>query len=397
MGSGVTTDHTYGVGGTYTVVLTVTDTDDGADSDTQNVNVSEAPQVTDQVAVGEIHVSGSASGEFSDTHSNDDITQDITEVESGGKPSKRYSYLEHKWFFDVQPGNLVTFYFNAWSDSSSDGDQFMFAYSTDDSEYINMLTVNATYDNGYQSYPLPPSTSGRVYVRVVDTNRTQGNRSLDTIYVDHIFIRTETASGSPPNPPSILTADAVSASQIELAWTDNSADEVGFEIERSPNGSSWEVIASVSANTTTYSDTGLSSGTTYHYQVRAYNLYGYSGYSNIDNATTHATGSVHVGSLVGSSNPGNRDRWDAEVTITVHDGAEALVSGATVTGVWSGGATGSASCTTNTQGWCQLEKRNIKADQGSVVFTVTDVTYSDYTYIPENNHDPGSAITIPKP
>jgi len=39
---------------------------------------------------------------------------------------------------------------------------------------------------------------------------------------------------APPNAPSGLTATAVSQHQINLAWADNSSDESGFKIERSP-------------------------------------------------------------------------------------------------------------------------------------------------------------------
>lgn len=73
------------------------------------------------------------------------------------------------------------------------------------------------------------------------------------------------------NAPTNLTATAVSTSQIDLAWTDNSSIEDGFSIERSPNGvTGWTEIATVGANITVYSDTGLASSTTYFYRVRAF-------------------------------------------------------------------------------------------------------------------------------
>src|SRR5215813_13908126 len=75
-----------------------------------------------------------------------------------------------------------------------------------------------------------------------------------------------------PAAPSNLSAAAVSSSQINLAWQDNSSDETGFAIERAPSGSGpWSQIASVGAGVQSYSDVGLSAATTYYYRVRAYN------------------------------------------------------------------------------------------------------------------------------
>jgi hypothetical protein len=95
----------------------------------------------------------------------------------------------------------------------------------------------------------------------------------------------------PPAAPSGLSATAVSSSQINLAWTDNSNNEDGFRIERGPDGSTWTQIASVGAGVTSYSNTGLSASTAstaYHYRVRAYNAAGNSGYTGPASATTAA-------------------------------------------------------------------------------------------------------------
>jgi C1A family cysteine protease len=96
-------------------------------------------------------------------------------------------------------------------------------------------------------------------------------------------------SSSPPISPTSLTATTLSSSQINLSWSDNSTDETSFRVERSPNGtSSWDEIGNVAANTTSYSNTVLSSCTTYYYRVRAHrsgdNVY--SSYSNVSSATT---------------------------------------------------------------------------------------------------------------
>ena len=75
----------------------------------------------------------------------------------------------------------------------------------------------------------------------------------------------------PPTAPTVLTATR-NLSNVSLAWTDNSSNETGFYIERrvSVTGS-FGVIATGSMNVTSYIDATAASGTSYDYQVRAYN------------------------------------------------------------------------------------------------------------------------------
>ena len=96
-----------------------------------------------------------------------------------------------------------------------------------------------------------------------------------------------TGLGPPPADPSDLTATAVSSVQINLAWADNSDNETGFKIERKAGASgTYAQIGTVGANVTAYSSTGLTTNTTYYYQVRAYSAAGNSNYSDPVNATT---------------------------------------------------------------------------------------------------------------
>ncbi|MHC4396576.1 MAG: hypothetical protein ACYS1A_13065 [Planctomycetota bacterium] len=141
------------------------------------------------VADGEISVAGTVSGSYTDTQSSDNSYESIQEIESGGKPANRHSYLEHKWTINVTGTDPVTFYVEAYHTSNSEGDEFLFAYSTNDSVYTDMLTVTKTNDDdANQSYELPGGTSGTVYIRVKDTDQSTANKTLDTIYVDHMYI-----------------------------------------------------------------------------------------------------------------------------------------------------------------------------------------------------------------
>jgi len=91
-----------------------------------------------------------------------------------------------------------------------------------------------------------------------------------------------------PNPVSGLATTATSSSQINLSWIDNSTDETGFKIERAtPNcASTFSLITTTAANTTTYQNTGLTASTNYCYQVKATNAGGDSMASNQAQATT---------------------------------------------------------------------------------------------------------------
>lgn len=93
------------------------------------------------------------------------------------------------------------------------------------------------------------------------------------------------ASIPAPNAPTNLVAEAVSQSEIDLTWKDNSSNEKVFKIERKLSGATtWEEIGQVISGTTSFSSLGLKEDSTYLYRVRASNEGGESAYSNIDSS-----------------------------------------------------------------------------------------------------------------
>src|SRR5207253_10908073 len=66
-----------------------------------------------------------------------------------------------------------------------------------------------------------------------------------------------------------------------------------FAVEQSPNGNNnWTQIATPTS--TSYVVSGLSPATIYFFRVRAHNVLGFSGYSNISSATTNASGTHSI-------------------------------------------------------------------------------------------------------
>src|SRR5262245_6885824 len=91
----------------------------------------------------------------------------------------------------------------------------------------------------------------------------------------------------PLGTPQNLIATAVSLSEIDLQWTDNSSAEIGFLIERKTGTGSWLQVGVTNADATNFqNDSGLTPSTTYTYRVRAYSPTDHSGYSNESAATT---------------------------------------------------------------------------------------------------------------
>jgi Fibronectin type III domain len=95
-----------------------------------------------------------------------------------------------------------------------------------------------------------------------------------------------------PAAPSGLTATAGGETSIDLAWVDNSQVEDGYEVERENI-----VVATLTANATTYHDAGLVPNTRYHYRVRARKADGFSMYSGLAAAVTTTVPPLAAGEL----------------------------------------------------------------------------------------------------
>ena len=284
--------HSYAGTGNYTVNLTVTDDDGLTDVTSIAVPVSEPMPWVDHFAEADLGGSGTVSGSYTDTQNDDGATQSITEIESGGRKSNRYSYLQKTWQFTVVPGSMVTLYANAWSSVSGDGDAYVFSWSSDNSNFNDLFAVSSTDPANQQSGLIP--ADGTIYIRVRDTDRGQGNGDLDTVFVDHLYIRSENgAIPDPPLAPTNLQVTGKTSDSVSLSWSHLSADETGFDLERSLSGSgNWLLAASPAGGASAHTDGNLSSATAYDYRIRARNAGGVSAWSNGVTETTDAAAPI---------------------------------------------------------------------------------------------------------
>jgi len=201
-----------------------------------------------------------------------------------------------------------------------------------------------------------------------------------------------------PNAPSGLGATAISSSQINLQWTDNSSNETGFSIERCTGAgcSTFAQVGTAAAGANTFSDTGLAASTSYTYQVRAVNGSLASNPSNTATAVTQANQqtdtTVWVTALTKSSAAIGKNQWRATATITTGNSTGAK-SGVTVRGSWSDGTTGS--CVTSTTGSCSINSAKLSTKVASTTFTITSLTSSTLTY--DSTKNVAGSIVIDKP
>jgi chitodextrinase len=134
----------------------------------------------------------------------------------------------------------------------------------------------------FNNIGLIPNTSYTYRVRATDAAGNLGAYS-------NVATTTTLPDTQPPGAPGALTATTLGSTQINLSWgaaTDN-VGVTGYLVERCEGVSCSTFTQIGPSSTTTFNDTGLTSGTVYGYRVRATDAAGNLGsYSNVATATT---------------------------------------------------------------------------------------------------------------
>jgi hypothetical protein len=152
----------------------------------------------------------------------------------------------------------------SWTDNANNEDGFKIERSLNGTSFSQIATVGAnvtTYNDG-------SVTDQTQYWYRVRAYNAGGNSAYS-----NTATATAQCAGTAPAAPTI-TSTSSTRDSVTLNWTDNSNNEDGFKIYRGLSSGSLSLVATVSANTTTYTDTGLARRTTYYYKVCAYNAYG---------------------------------------------------------------------------------------------------------------------------
>ena len=280
--------------------------------------------------------------------------------------------------------------------------------------------VNVWYFAGFNPFPtnyaldLSGQTVGHATVMLRFRWTSGGWNTGDLWQIDDVEL--EVFGGTPPPPPPPPVGDPPGQASnpnpgnsssglgldTTLSWSAGllaSSHDVYFGTDSTPDSGEFQ-----SNQTGSSFDPGpLASDTTYYWRVDELNDDGTTQGITWSFATESGPepAAMHVGDLDAGRTEQARKRWQAIVSLMVHDDSDQSLAGATINGVWSNGANGSSQCFTDGSGQCNVTKGNLKQGVSSVSFTVTSVTHTgDQLYVAGDNHDPdgdsdGVSITVP--
>ena len=132
----------------------------------------------------------------------------------------------------------------------------------------NFVQIAAPAGTTFSDTGLTASTSYSYRVKAVDA---AGNVSVNFSNVANATTAAAPPDTIPPTDPTNLTAIAASSSQINLVWTTStdSGGLAGYGVERCQGVGCTNFVQIATTSTNSYSDTGLTAGTSYSYRVRA--------------------------------------------------------------------------------------------------------------------------------
>jgi hypothetical protein len=291
---------------------------------------------------------------------------------------------------------------------NDEDDEFDFTYSVNGGPWVPLYTLIDGTGEKTMTAQLAGSTSGTVEVRVVDTDRTVGNRNTDTVAVRLIAV---TSSGDPneqaPTVSIILPAEGTTAPGNTLLTIAAIADD--YEDGDISSKISWssDIDGPLGTQKVTISLI-LSGGTpdvTHKITAEVTDSAGQTVTDFITVVIDDAPSAEYlsVADLDGASAPSGRGgKWSATATVRVEDNLGTPLSGATVTGSWSDGASGTGSCLTDDAGLCSITKGGLKNNASSATFDMTGIAgalpyNSSFNSDPDDGDSNGTNITIVAP
>lgn len=161
----------------------------------------------------------------------------------------------------------------SWKDNSRDEDYFIVERSLDNKTFVPLGKIKMDIRSFKD---LTPEEATIYYYRVKAGSNTEGESGY-SLAIGPFIVNPSKA----PNAPYGLMAKE-NAAKVNLTWYDDSKREENYIIEKSLDaGVTYNLVATLGKNVTTYTDENVSAGKTYLYRAIAKNAIGASANSNI--------------------------------------------------------------------------------------------------------------------
>ncbi len=208
----------------------------------------------------------------------DGVNLDFNGLERDNEPDM--GPYEFPVFIPLAPSNLFAQSTNqnsillTWLDNASDENGFILERSVDGNQNFEMLVALGEDVESYEDTD--------VVENIIYFYRIQSVRDGEfSSFSNETFATLELYA---PNTPLDFDTLEVGFNTVQLIWTDDSADEENFVLQRADDlmTGNWVTIANdIPANTTSFTDTGLNANTTYGYQIKAVNSVGESDWASL--------------------------------------------------------------------------------------------------------------------
>jgi titin len=152
-----------------------------------------------------------------------------------------------------------------WLDQSSNESGFHIYRSTDGGQNYTLIGDAQANSQFYADTNLTPGTKYTYKVTAFNEGGENGTW-IDSGTTLQVVVA--------PGAPGSITFANITTSALTLNWTDSAANESGYRVYRSSDGTNFSKIADLSANATSFADSGLSNDTTYYYKIAAWNTGG---------------------------------------------------------------------------------------------------------------------------
>ena len=210
------------------------------------------------------------------------MNNDSVEVYVDGNNGKNTSYTDLDWQFIFQYGTpQVEEYQNGSQGTNISGITYGQAATTAGYRIVAAIP--------WSTLGVPPPAAGNLlgidvalnnfYVAGSRADKLFWNSTVDQDWENpSLFGTAQLSSAIPtlmPNPAFVLTAQAVSGTEIDLSWTAiTAADVSSYNVYRGTGGGGSETLLAGIPTGTTFADTTVTQGTTYYYEVTAVNGHG---------------------------------------------------------------------------------------------------------------------------